>query len=71
MELSERLVKDFYKDENGNTVFTEGYLIRYRTCCGSGCRHCPYVPRHKGGATRVREDLKMAVFPRAGRSPET
>ncbi len=33
--------KDFYI-ENGNYVFTEGYLKRRGYCCGSGCRHCPY-----------------------------
>ena len=33
--------KDFYI-ENGRYVFTEAYHLKRGTCCGSGCRHCPY-----------------------------
>jgi hypothetical protein len=33
---------DYYYDENGLMVFTEGYLTRRGYCCDSGCRHCPY-----------------------------
>jgi len=29
--------------ESGLTVLTAGYLARRGYCCGSGCRHCPYV----------------------------
>jgi Family of unknown function (DUF5522) len=25
------------------TVLTAGYLARRGFCCGSGCRHCPFV----------------------------
>lgn len=28
--------------ENGFMVFTEAYHLQRGTCCGSGCRHCPY-----------------------------
>ncbi|HEY8936621.1 MAG TPA: DUF5522 domain-containing protein [Cyclobacteriaceae bacterium] len=28
--------------ENGLIVFTEAYHLKRGTCCGSGCRHCPY-----------------------------
>jgi len=31
-----------YYIENGYFVFTEHYLKKRGTCCGSGCRHCPY-----------------------------
>ncbi|WP_145245431.1 DUF5522 domain-containing protein [Aeoliella mucimassa] len=31
-----------YTIENGRLVFTAEYLLRRGTCCGSGCRHCPY-----------------------------
>jgi Family of unknown function (DUF5522) len=24
-------------------VFTAGYLAARGTCCGKGCRHCPYL----------------------------
>jgi len=27
----------------GLFVLTAGYLARRGTCCGRGCRHCPYV----------------------------
>lgn len=29
-----------------------------RPCCGSGCKNCPYSPKHKKGNTKVREELK-------------
>ena len=33
--------KDFYWVE-GTMIMTEHYHLRRGTCCGSGCRHCPY-----------------------------
>lgn len=27
----------------GWSVFTAAYLASRRTCCSTGCRHCPYV----------------------------
>ena len=27
----------------GFFVFTAAYLASRRTCCSTGCRHCPYV----------------------------
>lgn len=27
---------------SGYFVFTAAYLAARGTCCGSGCRHCPY-----------------------------
>ncbi len=40
--------KDFYF-ENGLMVLTERYHLKRGSCCGNGCRHCPYdhvaVPR--------------------------
>lgn len=33
--------EDFYM-ENGNLVFTAAYHLKRGSCCGSGCRHCPY-----------------------------
>jgi len=32
---------DFYL-EGANMVFTAQYHLRRGSCCGSGCRHCPY-----------------------------
>lgn len=31
-----------YYIENGLYVFTETYHLKRGSCCGSGCRHCPY-----------------------------
>ena len=29
--------------ENGFVVFTAQYHLRRGSCCGSGCRHCPFL----------------------------
>jgi hypothetical protein len=39
---------DFYYDERGLMVLTEGYLLRRGYCCDNGCRHCPYKPGRPG-----------------------
>jgi hypothetical protein len=40
---------DYTLDEDGRLVFTAAYHLARGTCCGSGCRNCPYehvnVPR--------------------------
>ena len=41
-----------YYEEGPYVVFTRSYHLRRGSCCGSGCRHCPYVPRWTRGATR-------------------
>ena len=33
--------EDYYR-EGPAIVFTARYHLRRGTCCGSGCRHCPY-----------------------------
>lgn len=35
---------DYEIDENGLLVFTAAYLLARGTCCGSGCRNCPFDP---------------------------
>lgn len=44
--------RDFYL-EHGYLVFTASYLLQKDRCCGSGCRHCPYIPRHAGEQARA------------------
>jgi hypothetical protein len=44
---------DYYL-ENGLLVFTAAHHLKRGYCCGSGCRHCPYEPRHLQGNTKVR-----------------
>lgn len=34
--------EDFYYNEDGFVVFTEKYHLTKGTCCGNGCKHCPY-----------------------------
>jgi hypothetical protein len=36
--------EDFYW-EGPYVVFTEAYHLRRGSCCGSGCRHCPWRER--------------------------
>ena len=48
------LPSDFYY-ENGYRVFTESFHVRRGTCCGNGCRHCPYEPIHKKGTKTLKK----------------
>ena len=45
---------DYYV-EAGLLVYTATFHLRRGHCCGSGCRHCPYEPRHIEGNRTVRE----------------
>lgn len=42
---------DYYV-ENGFWVFTAKYHLDRGSCCGSGCRHCPYRDG-EGGSSNV------------------
>ena len=44
--------RDYYL-ENGLLVYTAAYHLKRGSCCGSGCRHCPYEPRHVEGTSKV------------------
>jgi hypothetical protein len=37
-----------YYFEGPNLVFTAAYHRKRGSCCGSGCRHCPYGFREAG-----------------------
>ncbi len=43
--------EDYYYNEDGFVVLTEKYHLEKGSCCGNGCRHCPYdfenVPAEK------------------------
>ena len=42
-----KLVRDVdYFVENDRVIFTKKFHIERRQCCGNGCRHCPYEPKH-------------------------
>lgn len=47
--------EDFYI-ENGKYVFTKSYHLKRGYCCGSGCRHCPFVPKHVKDNTKTEMD---------------
>ena len=46
--------KDYYL-EKGSIIMTEEYLKKRGTCCGSGCRHCPFWPMY----TKGNKDLRI------------
>jgi hypothetical protein len=53
-------MKDFiekihYYLENGRVVFTALFHIERGECCGTGCRHCPYEPRHIKNNKKLQE----------------
>jgi len=45
--------RDYTVDERGLLVFTAAYLLRRGTCCGSGCRNCPY-----GGKSLAEQEIR-------------
>lgn len=43
---------DYYIDEqSGLMVLTAHFHVKRGYCCGSGCRECPYYPKHEKGNT--------------------
>jgi hypothetical protein len=40
--------EDYYF-EGANLVFTAAYHLKRGSCCGSGCRHCPYKQESSDG----------------------
>jgi hypothetical protein len=48
--------KELYYLENGKVVFTPKYHIDRGHCCGSGCRHCPYIP------TNIKDNTKLETL---------
>lgn len=57
---------DFYYIEGGRKVLTELFHLRRGSCCGNGCRHCPYIPKYTKGNTNTyknEEDNKIGGSP--------
>ena len=52
---------DFYR-ENGLLVSTAAFHLKRGVCCGSGCRHCPYEPRHTEGSRKVGQEPGGVAF---------
>ncbi len=49
--------EDFYYNELGFVVLTEKYHLEKGSCCGNGCRHCPYDYINVPGAKRSESSL--------------
>ena len=47
---------DYYM-EGERVIFTALTHINRGSCCGNGCRHCPYSPRHNRGNVVLAEKL--------------
>ena len=43
---------DYYL-ENGMVVFTSHFHLQRGYCCGNGCRHCPYTPKHTKDTKKI------------------
>jgi 2-iminoacetate synthase ThiH len=50
--------KDLYYFEGSKVVFTPEYHIERGYCCGNGCRHCPYEPKHIKGNKELEKEYK-------------
>ena len=64
--ISELHYKEFLKPKlqpndfywvNGKMVMTENYHIKRGSCCGNGCKHCPFLPPHIKMNKVLREDI--------------
>ena len=52
-DAAEAQRRDGYMDPlTGYFVLTSGFLRRRGTCCGNGCRHCPWPPEEQARAGR-------------------
>jgi len=52
--------KDFiegihYYMEGERVIFSALFHINRGLCCGNGCRHCPFDPKHTKGKTNLQE----------------
>ena len=58
--MQEVLVKSYKEDihyymEGERVIFTALFHIERGQCCGNGCRHCPYEPKHKKNNQIIQE----------------
>jgi 2-iminoacetate synthase ThiH len=52
-----------YYMDGERVVFTALFHIQRGQCCGNGCRHCPYDPKHKKGkVVLAKESLKFEIM---------
>ena len=51
-----------YYTEGERVIFTALFHIKRGSCCGNGCRHCPYDPRHTKGKVVVSEKILKFTY---------
>jgi hypothetical protein len=44
-----------YYMEGERVIFMALFHLERGQCCGNGCRHCPYHPKHKKGTVNVKD----------------
>ena len=50
-----------YYYEGNVFIFKELFHIQRGQCCGNGCRHCPFTPKHKKGSVVVSEEFHKFI----------
>lgn len=56
-EKSKKLLPLYYT-EGDRLIFTEEFHIQRGNCCGNGCRHCPFEPKHQKGNITLSEKIR-------------
>jgi 2-iminoacetate synthase ThiH len=46
-----------YYIEGERVIFTALAHIKRGQCCGNGCRHCPFTPKHTKGKVVLSEKI--------------
>jgi hypothetical protein len=60
MALNKYVEGIHYYMEGERIIFTSLFHIERGQCCGNGCKHCPYDPKHKkGNVVMAKENLKF------------
>lgn len=47
--------EDYEMDPRGFRIFLSKYHKDRGYCCGNGCRHCPFFPKHMKGNRLLKE----------------
>ena len=48
----------YYYMDGERIIFTEEFHIIRGHCCGNGCKHCPFEPKHTKGTITLRKKFK-------------
>ena len=53
-----KLNEDYIIEEKtGRVIFTSLFHLKRGSCCGNGCRHCPYEPKHIKNNTKANKEI--------------